>query len=323
MPAVVDTTVEPRGRADVPALAAALVTVVAWASAFVGIRAAGEDIAAGPLTLARLLSGGAVLGVVVLARRERLPPRSDLVRLVVVGLLWFGAYNVLLNAAEQRVDAGTAAMLVNVGPVFIALLAGLLLGEGFPRTLLIGCAVSLLGVAVIAAATSGVSVDAGWGAAMCVAAAAAYAGAVVAQKPLLERTSALQITCLACLVGALACLPFAPALADDLGHAPASSIAWAVYLGVVPTALGFTTWAYALRRTTAGKMGATTYLVPPIAIFMGWVLLGESPPALAFAGGALCLAGVVVTRRRGAQAPARRRASRRAPSARRSGGSAA
>jgi drug/metabolite transporter (DMT)-like permease len=327
MPAVVDTALDPplqrSGRPDALALAAALVTVVAWASAFVGIRAAGADIAAGPLTLARLLSGCAVLGAIVLARRERLPPRADVPRLVLVGLLWFGAYNVLLNAAEQRIDAGTAAMLVNVGPVFIAVLAGLLLGEGFPRTLLAGCAVSLVGVVVIGAATTGVNVDAGWGAAMCVGAAAAYAGAVIAQKPLLERTSALQVTCLACLVGVLACLPFAPALADDVQQAPASSIAWAVYLGVVPTALGFTTWAYALRRTTAGRMGATTYLVPPIAIFMGWLLLGESPPALAFAGGALCLAGVVVSRRRGRQAPARTRARSRAPSARRSGGSAA
>src|SRR3954447_14629016 len=302
MPAVVDTSVDPAlerpGRANALALGAALVTVVAWSSAFVGVRAAGEDLSAGPLTLARLLSAGAVLSAIVLTRRERLPPRADVGRLVFVGLLWFGAYNVLLNAAEQRVDAGTAAMLVNVGPVFIAVLAGLLLGEGFPRALIVGCGVSLAGVVVIGAATSGVDVDAGWGAALCVAAAAAYAGAVIAQKPLLERTSALQITCLACLVGLVACLPFAPGLVDDVGHARASSIAWAVYLGVVPTALGFTTWAYALRRTTAGKMGATTYLVPPIAIFMGWALLGESPPGLAFVGGALCLAGVLVSRRR-------------------------
>ena len=65
----------------------------------------------------------------------------------------------------------------------------------------------------------------------------------------------------------------------------------------VPTAIGFTTWAYALRRTTAGRMGATLYLVPPVAVVMGWVVLGEAPPALALAGGALCLAGVVVARR--------------------------
>jgi drug/metabolite transporter (DMT)-like permease len=70
-----------------------------------------------------------------------------------------------------------------------------------------------------------------------------------------------------------------------------------VYLGVFPTAVAFTTWAYALSRTTAGRMGATTYLVPPIAILLGWAMLGESPAALAFLGGALCLAGVVIARR--------------------------
>jgi drug/metabolite transporter (DMT)-like permease len=57
------------------------------------------------------------------------------------------------------------------------------------------------------------------------------------------------------------------------------------------------TWAHALSKTTAGRMGATTYLVPPIAILIGWALLDESPEALAFLGGALCLAGVVITRR--------------------------
>jgi drug/metabolite transporter (DMT)-like permease len=302
MPAVVDTPLE-SPRPDALALGAALITVVAWSSAFVGIRAAGEDLAAGPLTLARVLAGSIVLGLIVWVRRERLPPRADVPRLVLVGLLWFGAYNVLLNAAEQRVDAGTAAMLVNVGPVFIAVLAGLLLGEGFPRALLLGCAVSFAGVVVIGLATSESGVSGGWGAVLCVLAAAAYACAVIAQKPLLERTSGLQITFLACLVGTVACLPFAPGLVEQAGDARASSLARALYLGVVPTALGFTTWAYALRRTTAGRMGATTYLVPPIAIFMGWALLGESPPALALVGGALCLAGVVVARRRSAATP--------------------
>ena len=43
-------------------------------------------------------------------------------------------------------------------------------------------------------------------------------------------------------------------------------------------------------------MGATTYLVPPVAVVLAWALLGETPPALALAGGALCLAGVAATR---------------------------
>jgi drug/metabolite transporter (DMT)-like permease len=275
---------------------AAGITVLLWASAFVGIRAAGEELSAGPLTLGRLVVGAAVLGLLVARRRDALPPRGDVPRLLVCGLLWFGAYNVLLNAAEQRIDAGTAAMLVNVGPVFIALLAGLVLHEGFPRSLVVGCAVAFAGAIVIGLATSERGVDAGWGAVLCVAAAAAYAVAVIAQKPLLEHTSGLQVTFLACVIGTVACLPFAPSLASELGDASGEAIAWTVYLGVFPTAVGFTTWAYALKRTSAGKMGATTYLVPPIAVLLGWIMLGETPPALALAGGALCLAGVAVTR---------------------------
>src|SRR3954447_16669738 len=106
------------GRAGGLALAAALVTVALWASAFVGIRDAGAEIAAGPLSLGRLLVGGVVLGALVAMRREALPPRADVPRLMLFGVLWFAAYNVVLNAAEHRVDAGTAAMLVNIGPIF-------------------------------------------------------------------------------------------------------------------------------------------------------------------------------------------------------------
>ncbi|HKI21788.1 MAG TPA: DMT family transporter [Gaiellaceae bacterium] len=279
------------------ALVAALVTVVLWASAFVGIRAAGEDLSPGALSLGRLAVGSALLGIFVLLQRGRLPGGRDWPGIVVCGVLWFGLYNLALNEAERRVDAGTAAMLVNVGPILIALLAGWLLKEGFPRALVAGCVVAFAGVVVIGLATSERGVAAGWGAVLCVAAAAFYAGGVVAQKPLLSRASALHVTWLAATVGLVVCLPFAATLAEEVGDADASSIAWMVYLGVFPTAIGFLTWAYALSRTTAGRMGATTYLVPPIAILIGWALLAESPETLAFLGGALCLGGVVITRR--------------------------
>jgi drug/metabolite transporter (DMT)-like permease len=72
-----------------------------------------------------------------------------------------------------------------------------------------------------------------------------------------------------------------------------------VYLGVFPTALAFWTWAFALSRTTAGRLAATTYLVPPLSVLLGWLLLSEAPPALSLLGGALCLLGVLVSRRGG------------------------
>ncbi|QEC47349.1 DMT family transporter [Baekduia soli] len=290
-------------RATALPLAAALLTVTLWASAFVGIRAAGRHIGPGELSLARLLVGAVALGLLVLVRREPLPPRADAARLVLCGVLWFGIYNVALNAAERRVDAGTAAMLVNVGPVLIAVLAGALLGEGFPRTLLLGCGVAFGGAVLIGAATSRHGVQAGWGAALCLVAAVTYAGGVVAQKPLLQRSSPLAVTWLACCVGAVCCLPFAPSMAGDLRDAGAGALAWTAYLGLFPTAVAFTTWAYALSSTSAGRMGSTTYLVPPLAILMGWVAFGESPAALALAGGLLCIGGAALARRSPVPAP--------------------
>jgi drug/metabolite transporter (DMT)-like permease len=286
----------PRERLDVPAAGAALLTVTLWASAFVGIRSAGHHFSPGALALGRLLVSSAALGVLVLVRREPLPTRRDLPLLAVCGVLWFGLYSVVLNSAERKVDAGTASMLVNTGPILIALLAGVLLHEGFPRKLLLGCAVAFSGVVLIGAATSN-GVAPSWGALLCLLAAVLYAGGVVAQKPALARVSPLMVTWVACTAGTILCLPFAGSLWRDAAAAPAASLGWVVYLGIAPSAIGFIAWSFALSRTTAGRMGSTTYLVPPIAILLGWGLLGEVPPMLAVAGGALCLAGVAVARR--------------------------
>jgi drug/metabolite transporter (DMT)-like permease len=279
-------------------IAAAGTTVLLWASAFVGIRAAGESLSPAPLALGRLLIGSVVLGALVAARRETWPSRRDLLPIALCGLLWFGGYNVALNAAEQRVDAGTAALLVNIGPILIAILAGVFLHEGFPRGLVVGSSVAFCGVAVITIPSIDQASAEVWGPLLCVVAAVLYAAGVVIQKPVLARVSALQVTFLACAVGALACLPFAPQLIDEVGQADRSAIGWLVYLGIFPTAIAFTTWAYALARTTAGRLGATTYLVPATSILLAWLLLDEVPPLLAFVGGALCLVGVAITRRR-------------------------
>jgi drug/metabolite transporter (DMT)-like permease len=45
-------------------------------------------------------------------------------------------------------------------------------------------------------------------------------------------------------------------------------------------------------------MASLTYLIPPVAILLGWAILSERPAALALVGGAICLAGVAIARRR-------------------------
>jgi len=293
----VSTPTSTSARPDGRTVLAVVVTLFAWASAFVAIRGVGEDLSPGALALGRLLVGSAVLALLMTGRGWVPPTRREWALLVACGVGWFGVYNVALNAAEQHLDAGTTAMLVNIGPILIAVFAGLLLGEGFPRWLLAGIAVAFAGVVLIGVATRSAETEL-VGVVLCLVAALTYAIGVVAQKPVLRRLPALQVTFTACAIGTVCCLPWAGALIDEIGRAPAGSIAGMVYLGVVPTALAFSTWAYALTRMDAGRLGVTTYLVPPLVIVLGWLLLDEVPPALALVGGAVCLAGVALSRRR-------------------------
>ncbi|MFE7137835.1 DMT family transporter [Streptomyces sp. NPDC057644] len=287
------------------ATAAACTTVVLWASAFVSIRSAGEAYSPGALALGRLLAGVLVLGAILLVRREGLPGRGAWRGIITSGVLWFGLYMVALNWGEQEVDAGTAAMLVNIGPILMALMGARMLGEGLPRRLLLGMAISFSGAVVVGLAMSGHGSSSVLGVALCLLAAVVYALGVVSQKPALAYGSSLQINTFGCLIGAVACLPFTGVLVSEVADAPMSATLNMIYLGVFPTALAFTTWGYALARTTAGRMGATTYAVPAIVVLMAWVLLDEVPTPLGVLGGLLCLAGVAVSRSRRRTGPAR------------------
>jgi drug/metabolite transporter (DMT)-like permease len=274
-------------------IAAAAVTVVLWASAFVGIRHAGHDYSAGALALGRLLAGSIALTLIVLITRKRLP-RPDPATLkpaLAWGVAWFGVYNLALNVAEQRLDAGTAALLVNLAPVLVAVLAGLLLGEGFPARLMLGMAVAFTGVAIIALTTSTGRGDV-LGVVLGVLSAMLYAACATGQKRLLTRIDALSLTWIGGLTGAVVCLPFAPTLISEFGDAPTSATLSVLYLGVFPTAIAFLTWGYALSKTSVGRLAASTYIVPPLVVAMSWTLLGEVPAPLALAGGVLCLIGV-------------------------------
>ena len=292
-------------------LAAVATTVVLWASAFVGIRAVGHELSPGALALGRMLVGSLTLTAIVLVVRSRRPaaavalPRGRLLGAIALwGAAWFGLYNLALNAAERHLDAGTAALLVNMAPMVVALLAGLLLGEGFPARLLAGMAIAFVGVVLIATTTSAEGTDVA-GVLLGLLAALVYACAAVAQKRLLARVDALTVTWIGAIVGTVALLPYLPALAHELASASTAATAGIAYLGIFPTAIAFLTWGYALSRTTAGRLAAATYAAPPIVVLLSWTLLGELPAPLALAGGVLCLAGVAVATRPARPAVAR------------------
>jgi drug/metabolite transporter (DMT)-like permease len=279
-------------------IAAIATTLVLWASAFVAIRHLGHEVTPGALSLGRLLIAALTLSLLLVRAPRNRFTRNEVLLLLGCGVSWFGIYNLALNASEQKIDAATAAMVVQVGPILIALLAALFLGERLTGWLLLGMAIAFGGVLVIGIAMrghGGSNVD---GVMLALLAAATYAIGVVCQKVLLRRLSGLEVTCYACWIGVVVCLPWVGDLGSVVQHGSSQTLLLIGYLGLFPTALAFSTWAFALRYTDAGKQSLTTFLVPLIAAFLAWLLLAEAPPAAAFGGGALCVLGVLVTRRK-------------------------
>jgi drug/metabolite transporter (DMT)-like permease len=278
-------------------VAAGAVTLVMWASAFVVIRHVAHDISPGALGSGRLLVAALVVLPLVLRRGWVRPTGREWALLALGGIGWFGVYNLALNAGERHVDAGTAAMIIQIWPVIVALLAVPLFGERLHGWLLGGMVVGFAGVAVIARGSSTDADASVLGVLLVLVAAAMYAVGVLTQKVLLRRLPSVQVVFVSFLMGAATCLPFSgdlPAIVADGG----AELWWIVYLGVLPTAVAFTTWAYALTHTDAGALSLTTFLVPGIATLIAWLTIDEVPPSLTFVGGALAIVGVLMTRRR-------------------------
>ncbi|MER7013555.1 DMT family transporter [Saccharopolyspora sp. NPDC000359] len=284
-----------RGKAAI----AVTVTIVLWASAFVAIRDIGHSLSPAPMALLRLAVAAAALTALALVRfrgAPRMPQsRRALALVAVYAVLWLAGYTVVLNAAELHIDAGTAALLVNTAPLLIAFGGGLFFGEGYPKVLLLGSLVAMGGLSIIAFGSSG---HRDWlGVVLCLVAAVLYASGMLVQKAALRGVDGLVAIWLGCVVATAVLLPWAPQLLDELRTAPPSAILATVYLGLFPTAIGFTTWAYALRRMDAGKLSATSYAAPALSVLMSWLLLGEAPTLHALTGGAICLLGVAIARR--------------------------
>lgn len=270
-------------------------TVVLWASAFPAIRVGLPGLGVAGLSVWRLVVASLALLLIAPLVKVRPPARRDLLLVLLTGFAGMAAYQVLLNWGEVHVAAGTASLLVAIAPVFSILLSAAFLHTRLTSRTIGGTVVALAGAALVSVA-GGVA-HLSLGAVVVLAAAFAQGTYHMAIKPLLSRYTGFEVACYAMWSGTLLLLPLLPNAIRGLPDASPSAIASAVYLGLLPSALGFVTWSYAVARLPVAQSTAALYLVPPVAVVVAFLWLGERPSPLELLGGVIGIAGVVIIHR--------------------------
>jgi drug/metabolite transporter (DMT)-like permease len=284
-------------RLDPVTTASLIMTILAWASAFPAIRA---GLAAfGPLELGALRFAVAAVpaALYLLIARPPLPRLHEAWRFGVGGLFFVALYTALLNLGEVSISAGAASFIINTNPIITAILATAILGETFSRQAWLGTALSFAGIALIALGEQqGAGPDGGSvrGALLILGAALCTSINSVAQKPLFSRHNPLTVSAWNLVLGSLLLAPALPGAFVQAMDAPREGLIAVLYLGIVPSLVAYATWSVVLSRLPASRASNFMYCVPPVALMISFVWLGEMPTALGMVGGLLALAGVAV-----------------------------
>lgn len=275
------------------------VMVLFWGSSYASIRVGLEDYGPGQVALFRLGVASVALALYAWATGMRLPEIRDLPGILILGFLAFTVYHASLNYGELTVSAGSAGVLIATAPVVTALLAAVFLRERLGPWAWSGMGLSFAGAALISVdeGREGLALDPG---AFLVLLSAVCVGVYfVSQKPYLDKYGALAFTTYAMWAGTLPLLlVYLPGLVAQAAAASADTTLAMVYLGLLPTAVGYVAYAYAFSRMDASVAASFLYLVPVLSYGIAWLWIGETPTVLSILGAAAALCGVVLVNRR-------------------------
>lgn len=276
-------------------IAAHLLTIILWASAFPAIRVALTSYSPEHISLLRLLVGSIMLLIVAFIIRIRLPDIKDIPVILLLGFLGFAVYQTALNYGEQTISAGSASLLVSTTPIFTAMLALVFYHERFGVRGWIGTCIGFIGVAFISFGGSTETLSFNIGVLLVLVASISESIYFVFQQSYLKKYGFVTFTMYAIWAGTLFMLLFSPGLVKVVVDAPIDTTMVIVYLGIFPTVIPYFAIAYITSRSGASEATSSLYLTPVFAFLIAWIWLGELPTYFAIIGGIITLIGVFVS----------------------------
>jgi drug/metabolite transporter (DMT)-like permease len=273
-------------------VAALVVLVSLWGSAFPMIKVGLGGLSPTHLTLARHLVASACFLPVLLSRGlRRRPALCDVPAFFLLGLLGFTIYQLALVVGELRVPAGASSLIIATAPAITAVLAYLLLDERMPPGAWLGSLLALAGVALIALGASGTLAFNPY-ALFVLLSAVSTSFFTILQRRMFERYRPVEVVAFATWAGTVPMLLFLPGFFGDVATAGAAPLAATAYIGMFPSAVAYSLFAFGLSRAPVTVVTTYLYLVPISSLFFSWLVLGEIPSLLTLGGGMVAIAGI-------------------------------
>jgi drug/metabolite transporter (DMT)-like permease len=286
-----------------PRAQAALVgAIVAWASAFAGVKVL-LDAGFSSQDVAILRYGVALPGFAYLLWRAGGLPGLGLrgwARVAIAGVLIVAVYHLSFNLGTSYTTAGTAALVVALAPALTVALAAAFGYERLTTRRVTGIALAFSGVVVVIALGSGatVSLATAKGPGVVLGAAVSFALYSVLLKPLFPRYGAIRLTAAASLLGTAVLLPFArTSTIESVAGASLRDLALIVFLGLASTLGAYLAWTTVLEAIGPARSAVYINAVPPLAVLIAAVTIGETVTPWFAAGGALLVSGVILAQR--------------------------
>lgn len=273
-----------------------------WGSTWLGIKIGLEFLP--PFLFAGIRFATATMALMVLAKmlHARIPrDRSSWMLMLFLGIFQISVPYGLVFWGEQYISSGLSAVLFATLPFFVVISAHILADEKLTRLKAVGVILSFAGLVSIfwrdiTAAQNFVALNSIFGSLAVVGSAASGGLANVVGKEHAEQIDPAANVLIQAFVGTivLSSLGLATEWNSPLNFTPVA-VAAILYLGVVGSALPFVGLYWLLRKTTATNTSLITFIMPILALVLGWAVLHEIPDPNVGLGAALILAGVYMT----------------------------
>jgi probable blue pigment (indigoidine) exporter len=229
-------------------------------------------------------------GLLLLAVTRNFPPRSWYLRLLILGALNFSIFWAALFIAAYRLPGGAAATLGAVQPLFVLLLARAALNAPLNARALTVALAGMIGVALLLVGPD-TRLDV-LGSMAALGGALSMALGVVLTRKWKPPVSALTFTAWQLTAGGLLLLPIAAIIEPPLPHLSMNNIAGFLWLGLFGAALSYFLWFRAIDRLGPAAVTTFGFLSPLTAVFLGWLILGETLTPIQILGAAVVLGSI-------------------------------